>query len=116
MTIHEYVLAAIDEENELSRLPRLLSVQEEDFRKKISRLKQKLIPSFANQAINDKTVWQEDELSTSHFCLYVQEEEDFLTETKTNPPFVSRAINDEIMLEGNELPRRVRTMVYYSFH
>jgi hypothetical protein len=78
-------------------------LQEEDYRKKISRLKQKLIKSFVNQAINDRTVSQEDELSTSPFSPYAQEEEDFSTETKTYPPFLSQVINDEIMLEGNEL-------------
>jgi transcriptional regulator of heat shock response len=72
-------------------------------RKKISRLKQKLITNFVNQAINDRTVSQEHELSTSPFSPFVQEEDDFSTERKTDSLSVSQVINDEMMVEGNEL-------------
>jgi hypothetical protein len=73
------------------------------FKKKISRLKQKLITSFVNQAINKRTVSQEDELSTSPFAAYIQREDGFSTEKKTDSLFVSQVISDEIVLEGNAL-------------
>jgi hypothetical protein len=91
------------EGNELSRSPPLLSVQEEVFKKKICRLKQKLIMSFVNQAIKERTVSQEDELSSSLFAPSVQEEDDFSTETKTDSLFVSQVISAEMMREGNEM-------------